>query len=192
MTQLIIASANKGKINEIKEILPHIDILSLADIGFDEEIPEPHQTFEENAFTKADTIYKATNKNVFADDSGICVDALDGAPGVISARYSGAGATDSSNLNLLINNMRGVENRSAHYTAVICLIWNGQIQYFKGICKGKLRDEPKGNGGFGYDPIFVPDGYEETFAELPAEIKNSISHRGKAIKQMAEFIKQQK
>lgn len=192
MTQLIIASGNKGKIKEIKEILPDMEILSLADIGFDKDIPEPYHTFEENAFIKANTIYGYANKNVFADDSGICVDALDGAPGVFSARYSGNNATDFSNLNLLLNNMQGIENRHAHYAAVICLIWNGEPRYFKGICKGTILDAPRGNGGFGYDPVFLPDGYEETFAQLPAEIKNSISHRGKAIKQMAEFLKEHK
>ncbi len=192
MTQLIIATGNKGKIKEIKEILSDIEILSLADIGFDKDISEPYHTFEENAYVKADTIHKHTQKNVFADDSGICVDALDGAPGVLSARYSGQNATDTTNLDLLLNNMHGIENRHAHYAAVICLIWNGEAHYFKGTCKGTILTKPKGNGGFGYDPIFVPDGYEETFAELPAEIKNSISHRGKAIREMAEFLKEHK
>jgi XTP/dITP diphosphohydrolase len=180
MTELIIASGNRGKIKEIKEILPGINILSLADIGFDGDIPEPYDTFEQNAFIKADTIYKYTSKNVFADDSGICVDALGGAPGVFSARYAGEKATDEANLNLLM-----------HYTAVICLIWNGKTYYFEGICNGSLLDEPRGTGGFGYDPIFVPESYDQTFAELPPEIKNNISHRGKAIRQMTEFLKEQ-
>ena len=149
MTQLIIASTNRGKIKEIKEMLPDIDILSLADIDFNQNIPEPYNTFRENAFVKADTINKYAHKNVFADDSGICVDALGGAPGVFSARYAGEHPTDDDNLNLLVNNMQGVENRKAHYAAVICLIWNDKAYYFEGICNGTLLKEPRGTGGFG-------------------------------------------
>lgn len=172
-------------------MLPDVHILSLADIHFNREIPEPYHTFEENAYIKANTIFQQTGKNVFADDSGICADALGGEPGVFSARYSGSNATDQSNLDLLLQNMKGITNRKAHYEAVICLIWNNQTHYFRGICEGTLLNAPRGEGGFGYDPLFVPNDYNQTFGELPADIKHNISHRGKAIRQMAAFIKEQ-
>jgi len=191
MQELVIASNNKGKIKEIKELVTHINLLSLNDIGFKDDIPEPYHTFNENAHTKAETIYRFSGKNVFADDSGICVAALDGAPGVFSARYAGEGATDEANLNKLIDNMKGQADRRAWYQAVICLIWNGEAHYFEGSCHGMLLEQPTGDGGFGYDPIFVPDGYDQTFAQLAPEVKNAISHRGKAVRAMVEFINKQ-
>jgi XTP/dITP diphosphohydrolase len=191
MQELVIASNNKGKIKEIKELVTHINLLSLRDIGFADEIPEPYHTFHENAHTKADTIHRFSGKNVFADDSGICVAALDGAPGVFSARYAGEGATDEANLNKLIDNMTGQADRRAWYQAVICLIWNSEAHYFEGTCQGTLLEQPIGDGGFGYDPIFVPDGHTQTFAQLAPEVKNAISHRGKAVRAMVEFINKQ-
>ena len=190
MHELVIASNNNGKIVEIRRLIPDISLLSLKDIGFTREIPEPFHTFRENAFTKADTIYRAVGKSVFADDSGICVGHLNGAPGVNSAHYSGK-RDDEANLQLLLQQMEGVINRTAWYTAIICLIWDGDTHYFEGKCEGTLLEEKRGNGGFGYDPIFVPDGYDKTFAELPLNVKNEISHRGKAVKKMVHFIEQQ-
>ena len=188
MQQLVIASANKGKIREIKEIIGNqIELLSLNDIGFDQEIPEPYPTFEENAYTKTQTIHEFCRKNVFADDSGICVLALNGEPGVISAHYSGE-RDDEKNLQHLLEELSGIKERRAYYKAVICLCWNGNYHYFEGMCHGNITIQKQGTGGFGYDPIFIPDGYTQTFAELSPEIKNSISHRGKAIRSMAEFI----
>ena len=191
MQQLVIASNNAHKISEIKEIVGDIELLSLKDIGFNAEIPEPFHTFEENALAKASAIYKFSGKNIFADDSGICVNALGGAPGVDSAHYSGQ-RDDEKNLQKVIAELKDKQDKSAFYKAVICLIWDGEVYYFEGICEGKIIDEKRGERGFGYDPIFIPDGYEQTFAELPLSTKNMISHRGKAVKKMVEFLEGRK
>jgi XTP/dITP diphosphohydrolase len=188
MEQLVIASNNNGKIREIREMITGVELLSLRDIGFTDEIPEPYHTFEENALTKASAIHKFSGKNAFADDSGICVNALQGAPGVESAHFSGS-RDDEQNLQRVLKEIKGSEDRSAFYKAVICLIWDEEVYYFEGLCHGSIIEEKRGDGGFGYDPIFVPDGYEHTFAELPLNIKNDISHRGKAVKKMVEFLK---
>jgi XTP/dITP diphosphohydrolase len=185
--ELVIASNNKGKIKELKELISELDLLSLADVGFDAEIPEPFRTFAENAHTKAATIHTHCGKNVMADDSGICVHALGNEPGVDSAHYSGK-RNDEENLQLVLQKLAPHADRSAHYKAVICLIWEGTTHYFEGVCQGTIVQEKRGKGGFGYDPIFVPDGYEQTFGELPAEVKNSISHRGEAVRKMVAFI----
>lgn len=191
MEQLVIASNNQGKIREIKQMISNIELLSLKDIGFTDEIPEPFDTFEENAFTKANTINRFSGKNVFADDSGICANALNGAPGVYSAHYAGKHGDDEGNLQKLLDELKDKPDRTAYYKAIICLIWNGQPYYFEGICSGTIIESKRGEGGFGYDPIFVPEGFSETFAELSPEVKNKISHRGKAVQQMVEFLKEQ-
>ncbi|WP_276131692.1 RdgB/HAM1 family non-canonical purine NTP pyrophosphatase [Polluticoccus soli] len=191
MQELVIASNNAGKIREIRSMIDNISLLSLKDIGFSDEIPEPYDTFEQNAHIKAETIHRFSGKSVFADDSGICVPALGGAPGVFSARYAGVGASDEDNLQKLLAETATKDNRSAYYKAVICLIWKGETHYFEGVCHGSLLSEKRGTGGFGYDPIFVPDGYEQTFAELPLDVKNNISHRGKAVRAMVAFLKEQ-
>jgi len=188
--ELIIASNNEGKIREIRAILDHITLLSLKEIGFEQEIAEPFYTFEENALAKASAIYKFSGKNVFADDSGLCVRALNNAPGVISAHYSGS-RDDEQNLQKVLVELKDSEDRSAFYKAVICLIWEDNTYYFEGICEGYIIEEKRGNKGFGYDPVFIPNGYDQTFGELPLEIKNKISHRGIAIRKMADFLKQQ-
>ena len=191
MKELVIASNNQGKIREITPMIENIRLLSLKDVGFNKDIPEPYQTFEDNARTKAETIYTYCGKNVFADDSGICVNALGGAPGVYSARYAGEPGDDERNLQKLLEELGGKDDRSAYYKAVICLIWNGQTHFFEGICSGRIIDRKRGNGGFGYDPIFMPDGYDMTFAELTLDVKNAISHRGESVRQMAAFLKEQ-
>lgn len=188
---LVLASSNKKKIVELKELLPNFSVHTARDIGFLEEIPEPYLTFAENAQQKAQTIFAFCGHNVLADDSGISVEALDGAPGVWSARFAGEGAGDQENLDKLIKVMEGKDNRRAWYTAVLCLIWNGQTHFFKGKCHGTLLKEPKGSNGFGYDPIFVPDGYQESFAELSPEVKRKISHRAKAMQLLQSFLQQQ-
>ena len=188
MQQLVIASNNKGKIREIKAVMEGIELLSLADIGFAEEIAEPYHTFEENALAKASAIHQFCGKNVFADDSGLCINALKGAPGVDSAHYSG-GRNDEDNLQKALRELSGAEDRSAFYKAVICLIWEDEVYYFEGICEGTIIEEKRGEGGFGYDPVFVPAGYDKTFGELPLDIKNGISHRGKAVREMVAFLK---
>lgn len=191
MQELVIASNNQGKIREIKSMIDELSLLSLKDIGFDQEIPEPFHTFEENALTKAQTIYQFCEKNVFADDSGICANALNGEPGVFSARFAGLPSDDEENLQKLLAELKHKDDRSAYYKAVICLIWNGEPYFFEGVCSGTIIEEKRGDGGFGYDPIFVPDGYEQTFAELPLDIKNTISHRGEAVQAMVAFLKEQ-
>ncbi len=189
MQQLVIASNNAHKIGEIKEMVGDIELLSLKDIGFTEDIPEPYHTFEENALAKASAIYKFSGKNVFADDSGICVNVLNGAPGVDSAHFSGA-RDDEKNLQKVLKELKGAQDRSAFYKAVICLISDGEVYYFEGICEGEIIGAKRGEGGFGYDPIFIPVGYEQTFADLPLSLKNKISHRGKAVMKMVEFLKE--
>ena len=186
--ELVIASNNKGKILEINNMVTGVKLLSLADIGFTKEIPEPFHTFRENAFIKASTIHKFCSKNVFADDSGICATALDGAPGVDSAHYSGS-RDDEKNLWKLVHDLKPYSDKTAWYYAVICLIWEGEVHYFEGRCDGRIITQKLGSGGFGYDPVFIPDGYEHTFAELPFSVKNQISHRAKAVLAMLEFLK---
>ena len=187
MQQLVIASNNAHKIAEIKALVGDMELLSLRDIGFTEDIAEPFHTFEENALAKASAIYKFSGSNVFADDSGICVNALGGAPGVDSAHYSGH-RDDEDNLQKVLTGLKGHADMSAYYKAVICLIWDAEVYYFEGICEGKIIEEKRGSHGFGYDPIFIPDGYEQTFAELPLSTKNQISHRGRAVMKMVEWL----
>ena len=188
MQQLVIASNNAHKISEISQLVTDIELLSLKDIGFTADIPEPYHTFEENALAKASAIYEFSGTNVFADDSGICVLALNGEPGVDSAHYSGA-RDDEKNLQKVLAGLKGAHDRRAFYKAVICLMWDGEVYYFEGICEGIITEEKRGEGGFGYDPIFIPDGYEQTFAELPLSEKNKISHRGKAVMKMVDWLK---
>ena len=187
MEQLVIASNNEGKISEIRELVADIELLSLKDIGFTEEIEEPYHTFEENALAKASVIHQFCGKHVFADDSGLCVNALHGLPGVDSAHYSGKG-DDEANLQKVLTGLTGAADRTAFYKAVICLIWNEEVYYFEGICEGEIIEEKRGHSGFGYDPVFIPAGYDQTFGELPLTIKNQVSHRGKAVRKMVEFL----
>ncbi len=191
MQELVIASNNKGKINEIKALLSHIRLLTLEDIGFYQDIPEPYHSFEQNALIKAETIHQYCGKNVFADDSGLCVNALGGEPGVQSAYYGGLPRSDEKNNEQLLLALETHKDRSAFYKAVICLIWNGSTYFFEGICEGTIQNTPAGSAGFGYDPLFVPSGFNRTFAELPVTVKNDISHRGKAIRQMSTFLQDQ-
>jgi len=189
MQELVIASNNEGKLLEIRQLIAGIQLLTLNDIGFSAEIPEPFHSFEENAFAKASAIHQFSGRNVFADDSGLCVNALHGAPGVDSAHFSGS-RDDEQNLQKVLTGLTGVSNRSAFYKAVICLIWEGEVYYFEGICEGEITAEKHGTGGFGYDPIFRPRGYEETFGALPLSIKNRISHRGIAVRKMTAFLEE--
>ena len=193
MSQLIFATGNDHKASEVRQILS-IDglvINTLKDIGFTQDIAETGSTMTENAIIKSQTIYNQYNKNVFSDDSGIEVEALDMAPGLYSARYAGEHKNDKDNLNKLLLNMDGVSNRSARFRAVVALIWNGEVHTFEGIVNGQITDVAYGGGGFGYDPIFKPNNYDETFAELNGEIKNKISHRYKAFAKMKKFLESQ-
>ena len=187
--QLIFASHNKNKVKEVKSLIPNtINVLSLDDINLLNEIEETSTTIEGNALLKAQTIYNQTGINCFADDSGLLVDALNGAPGVYSARYAGEQKNDEDNMQKLLFNLKNIEARDAHFKTVMALIIDGKEYLFEGIINGKIISEKMGTNGFGYDPIFVPNGYTETFAQLNSETKNAISHRGIALKKLIEFI----
>jgi XTP/dITP diphosphohydrolase len=189
MNKIIFASNNNNKAIEIRKILEgKYEILTLKEVGLDIDIPEPHDTMELNALEKARTIYTLKGTTCFAEDSGLEVDALGGEPGVLSARYAGTHCDDEKNIEKLLNKMQDVENRKARFKTVISLIENGQNKFFEGICEGTLAYKQKGNNGFGYDPIFIPLGFDKTFAECTPEEKNAVSHRKKAIKQMIEYL----
>lgn len=186
--ELIFASHNENKVREIRAVLPDpIRVLSLNDIGFHEEIAETGSTLEENAQIKAETIYNQTGKNVFADDSGLFVEALDGAPGVYSSRYAGTG-NSKDNISKLLKNLKNHENKNASFQTVFCVIIDGKLSFLKGEVHGKIIEEAKGKQGFGYDPVFRADGFSETFAEMSSEAKNQISHRTKAVQKLINFI----
>ncbi len=178
---LVLASNNKKKIAEIVNLLPGISIRTIREAGYLEEIPEPFETFRENALQKAKTIYDWCGLPSLADDSGLCVNALDGRPGVHSARYAGVHGHDTDNNTKLLRELEQASDRSAYYVAMLCLVFNGETHFFEGRCEGRIAHEPRGDGGFGYDPIFIPDGYRHTFGEIDAAIKEKISHRAKAL-----------
>lgn len=191
--ELVFASNNKNKIKEVQQLLPStIKILSLEDIGCHEEIPETADTIEGNAILKADYVTQKYGYDCFADDTGLEVEALNGEPGVYSARYAGEQKSSEDNMNKLLDNLSQYKNRDAQFKTVIALNYNGKQRLFTGIAKGKITSEKSGNQGFGYDPIFQPEGFQETFADLPMETKNQISHRGKATKMLISFLKDSK
>lgn len=188
--KLIFASNNKNKIKEIKNQLPaSIEILSLEDIGCMVDIPETAATIEGNALLKADYIKRHYGFNCFADDSGLEVDALNGAPGVYSARYAGKEKDDQANNEKLLRELAGERNRKAQFKTVIALHYNGVQHLFTGIVEGEIVEEKQGEGGFGYDPLFKAEGMTKSFAELSLEEKNAVSHRGKAVSQLVDFLK---
>lgn len=187
--KLVFVTNNSHKLREIKNILEEkFEIISLNDLGINEEIPETADTLEGNALQKARFVHQKTKLNCFADDTGLEVDALDGAPGVYSARYSGEKATFDDNMNKLLDALGGNTNRNAAFRTAIALILNNVEHVFEGSVDGQILVEKKGFGGFGYDPIFQPIGYEESFAEMDETQKNSISHRGLAVKKLAKFL----
>ncbi|MDI5899303.1 non-canonical purine NTP diphosphatase [Flavobacterium sp. LB2P84] len=188
--QLVFASNNKNKILEIQSILPDtIEILSLESIGCHEDIPETASTIEGNAILKANYVTQKYGFNCFADDTGLEVDSLNGEPGVYSARYAGEQRNDDDNMNKLLDSLTNKSNRKAQFKTVIAFNLNGKQHLFTGIARGEITLEKLGNQGFGYDPIFKPEEYQETFAQLSLEIKNKISHRGKATQQLIDFLK---
>ena len=187
--KLVFASNNSNKIKEIQQLLPSsFEIISLQDIGCTEDIPETADTIEGNAILKANYVTQKYGFNCFADDSGLEVEILNGAPGVYSARYAGEPKNDDNNMNKLLENLKDKDNRTANFKTVICLNINGEQHLFTGIINGKIIDEKTGTNGFGYDPVFVPDGFTKTFAELTMQEKSSISHRGQAVKQLVAFL----
>lgn len=188
--KLVFASNNKNKIKEIQLLVPNsIQIVSLEDIGCTEEIPETAETIEGNAILKANYVTQKYGYDCFADDSGLEVHALNGEPGVFSARYAGEPKNDDNNMNKLLSNLKDKTNRTANFKTVICLNYEGKQHLFTGIINGKIIEEKIGNNGFGYDPIFVANDYTKTFAELSMEEKSKISHRGIAVKQLIDFLK---
>jgi len=187
--QLIFATHNQNKLKEVRSLVPDpIQLLSLDDIHFDKEIEETEPTIEGNALLKARTIYEETGINCFSDDSGLLVDALNGAPGVYSARYAGEQKNDNDNIEKLLFDLKDNQNRSAHFKTVMALVINGKEYLFEGIIQGKITEEKTGNNGFGYDPVFMPYGYNITFAQMDPGTKNSISHRGIALKKLIDFL----
>ena len=187
--KIVFASNNKNKILEIQSMLPEsIQIVSLESIGCFEEIPETADTIEGNAILKANFVTQKYGFDCFADDTGLEVDSLDGQPGVYSARYAGEQRNADDNMNKLMGELLDKSNRNAQFKTVIALNFEGKQYLFTGIASGEITSEKMGTGGFGYDPIFKPSGYENTFAEISLEVKNEISHRGKATKALLEFL----
>lgn len=186
---LIFATSNQNKVLEIQKILPKkFNIKSLKDLNYFEDVPENETTIEGNAVFKAKYIYEKFNINVFADDTGLEVEALNGEPGVHSARYAGTTRNSEKNIKKLLKNLKNIKNRNARFKTVIALIINNKLHIFSGIVEGYILDSPKGNNGFGYDPIFCPNGFDKSFAELTLKEKNLISHRSLAMKKLIDFI----
>lgn len=190
--KLVFATNNKHKLDEVRKITSHhpVEIVSLTEINCFDDIPETADTLEGNALQKAHYIQEKFGLNCFADDTGLEVEALNNAPGVYSARYAGPGHDSEANMKKLLHEMEGKENRKARFRTVIALVWNGKTYTFDGIVNGTITTTKRGENGFGYDPIFIPEGYEQTFAELENDIKNQISHRAKAVEKLDEFLTQ--
>ena len=188
--KLVFATNNRHKLEEVSnKISNHFELLTLNDIGCTEDIEETGSTFEENAAIKSKYVYDKYHLNCFGDDSGLVIDALNGEPGVYSARYAGEHGNHAANIKKVLTKLEGVENRKARFVTVISLIWEGREHVFEGIVEGTIRRETTGNGGFGYDPIFQPDGYNITFAEMSMDEKNKISHRARATEKLILFLK---
>lgn len=198
--KLVFASNNKHKLSEVRQILPEqVEVVSLKDVGFVQEIEETGTTLEENSLLKANAVWEWLEKNrllssvdgVFADDTGLEIAALGGAPGVRTARWAGDEACDVNNRQKALRELMGKEDRSARFRTVVSLIVQGKTQQVEGVVNGRIALQEEGNGGFGYDPVFVPEGYEKTFASLPTEVKNAISHRGRAMEKLCEILKKE-
>lgn len=189
--KFVFATNNQHKADEIRAALPpHLQILTLKEAGIDVDIPEPHPTLEANALEKATTIYHLTGLACFSEDTGLEVDALNGEPGVHSARYAGDEKSFEKNIDKLLQNLDSAEDRSAQFRTVICLIYDGNIEYFEGTCPGRIITGRRGAQGFGYDPVFVPGGSDKTFAEMDLMEKNAFSHRRKAVDKLVSFLNQ--
>ena len=187
--KLVFATHNSNKLIEVQKLIPDfIELLSLEQIGCSDEIAETGSTLEANAQIKVNYISKKYNLPCFSDDTGLLVDALNGAPGVYSARYAGEQKNADANMNKLLNELKPHQNRSAQFKTVIALYLNNEKRLFKGTVKGSITKERSGTAGFGYDPIFIPDGYTQTFAELSTDKKNAISHRARAMAQLIDFL----
>ena len=189
--KIVFATNNAHKLNEVRQVVgSSFEIVSLRECGITEDIPENEPTLEGNALAKARYIHARTGLNCFADDTGLEVDALGGEPGVRSARYATDGHDDEANKRLLLERMSGVENRAAQFRTAVALILDGKEYLFEGIVRGAIAAEQHGEGGFGYDPLFFPEGGDRTFAEMSGEEKNAISHRGRAVRKLAELLQE--
>lgn len=187
--KLIFATNNEHKAAEIRAVLKgEMEVITLREAGIDKDIPEPFDTLEENASTKSSTIFQLTGTNCFSEDTGLEVEALSGAPGVKSARYAGENRSFDANIEKLLLELEGEQNRKARFRTVISLILDGKEYFFEGICEGIITTERKGSSGFGYDPVFVPDGSALSFAEMDMEGKNRFSHRKKATEKLVAFL----
>lgn len=188
MQSIIFATNNLNKVKEIRSVLANtLQIISLSEAGIDIDIPEPYDTFEENASEKTKTIFNLTSKNCFSEDTGLEVYSINNEPGVKSARYAD-GSVYNNNIEKLMARLRHNFERDAHFKTIISLRLENEEYFFEGICKGKIAPEPKGTGGFGYDPVFIPDGADKTFAEMTLEEKNLYSHRKKATEKLIKFL----
>ena len=187
--KIVFATNNAHKLGEVSQVVgDKFELVTLRECGITEDIPENEPTLEGNALAKARYVYSRTGLNCFADDTGLEVDALGGEPGVRSARYATDGHDDEANKRLLLERMQGVESRAAQFRTAVALILDGKEYLFEGIVRGEIATEEHGEGGFGYDPLFFPEGGDKTFAEMSAEAKNDISHRGRAVRKLAEFL----
>ena len=192
MKKIVFATGNSNKIKEIKSAISSFEIVGLKGLGITEKLPETGKTLKENALQKAKYIYDKTGLNCFSDDTGLEVDALDNNPGVYSARYAGKDCNAENNMKKVLKGLSGVRNRKAQFKTVIALILDGKKYFFEGEVKGEILKEKKGSGGFGYDPIFRPNGYKRTFAQMSLSLKNKISHRGLAVNKLVSFLNQEK
>lgn len=189
MKEIVFASGNQHKLDEIRAMLPeNFKLLSQKDVGFDQDVEETGKTFEDNALLKAQALFDFCGKVCFADDSGLEVKALKGQPGVKSARYSGEPVDHHRNVELLLKNLQGKTNRSARFVTLICLKTADKTLFFEGEVKGTIAEAPVGDNGFGYDPVFIPEGHQRTFAQMEAHEKNAISHRKRAVEKLLEFL----
>ena len=189
MHTIIFATNNEHKIKEIQSLVgSDFTIITLEQAGINIDIPEPHDTLQENAYEKAITIENITKQNCFSEDTGLEIEALNGEPGVKSARYADGDRNFQANIDKVLEKLNGITNRKAQFRTVICLLWNKEVFYFKGICKGNIAETMHGGEGFGYDPIFIPEGATKSFAEMTMEEKNKFSHRQKAVTQLFTFL----
>jgi XTP/dITP diphosphohydrolase len=191
MKKMVFATNNPHKLREVRDLLGNLfEVVSLKELGFEGDIPETGSTLAENASQKSHFIYERYGLDCFADDTGLEVDALKGAPGVYSARYAGANATYEENVTKLLRALEGEQNRTARFKTVVSLLLDGKEYLFEGRVEGRILSERSGAEGFGYDPVFQPNGFEETFAEMKPELKNAISHRGRAMQKLVLFLKE--
>ena len=188
LKKIVFATVNPNQLKEINAAIKSFKIVGLKDLGINEEIPETGITLKENALQKAKYVYDKTGLNCFSDDTGLEIEALNNKPGVYSARYAGADCSAENNMQKVLKELYSIRNRKAKFKTVIALILNGKEFFFEGAVNGTVLKEKKGIGGFGYDPIFKPEGYKETFAEMSIGLKNKISHRGLAVKKLVAFL----